>query len=81
MLQVIINDIWKFLRANVDEDEHETNQNFIRMKYLFCGFIIKSWFDKDFRLNNFTEYNRIVIKHCMNYYVQYCYNRNDFTQN
>ena len=73
----MINDIQKFLRSNENIDEYETNQYFIGIKYLFHSFAITNWFSTNFSSNNYTDYNRIIIKHYINYYVTYWYHRNE----
>ena len=69
ILRSMINNIQKYLRGNEDNDEYEANQYFVGMKYLFRGFAIKNWYGTNFSSNIFVEYNRIVIKYCMNFYV------------
>ena len=77
MLRSMINDIRKYLKGNEDNDEYETNQYFVGIKYLFRRFAIKNWYGTDFSSNMFVEYNRIMIKHCMNFYVTCWYYRNE----
>ena len=80
MLQSLINRIWKYLKGNEDNDEYETNQYFVGMKYLFCRFAIKSWYRTNFSSSKYVDYNRIVIKHYMNFYVTCQYYRNEIVQ-
>ena len=39
------------------------------MKYLFRGYIIMNWMEINFSSNKYTNYNRIINKYCMNYYI------------
>ena len=76
----MIYDIWVFL-CNGEEDEYKTNQNFIGMKYLFCGFIITNWYIVNFSTLKYTEFNRIINKYYMNY-CTYCWKYwNDIANN
>ena len=76
-LWAFINDIRRFLQSQEDEEEYKTNKYFIRIEYLFHGLVIKSWFRTNFSSNEYTEYNRIIIKHYMNFYVNCWYYRNE----
>ena len=51
------------------------------MKYLFHRYAIKNWFGTNFSTNKYTEYNRIIIKHYIKFYVNCQYYRNEITQN
>ena len=51
------------------------------MEYLFHRFAIKSWFRTNFSSNEYTEYKRIIIKHCINFYNNCQYYRNEVAQN
>ena len=54
-LRMVVNDIRKYLRQN--EDDFETNQGLIGMKYLFWGFAIIVWTGLNFSKNKYTDYN------------------------
>ena len=79
VLRQIIGNIRKFL-CRV-EDKCETNQHYIGMQYLFRGLTITNWTETNFRTSEYADYNRIMIKHCMNYYVEYWKHRCDVAQN
>ena len=57
-VRLMIEDIQKFLQ---EETDFETNQQYIGMKYLFRGFMIKSQMGANFNMNQYTNYNRILI--------------------
>ena len=65
----MIGDIWKFLYGV--KNKYETNQRYIEMKYLFRGLAITNWTETNFGMSEYTDYNRIIIKYCMNYYIEY----------
>ena len=67
-LRQFANIIRRFLR-NQDE-KIESNQAGIRMKYIFRGMIFKAQMGSNFRITKDTKLNRIIIKHCMNFYVE-----------
>ena len=69
ILQVMINDLRKFLR--MDKDNYEINQDYLRIKYLFRGYVITNQAEINFSSNKYTDYNRITNKHCTNYCVLY----------
>ena len=52
----MVNDIRVYLR-NGDEDHYKTNQNFIGMKYLFCGFAITNQDEANFSTSKYTKFN------------------------
>ena len=81
ILWAFINDIRKFLQLQEDKDKYKMSQHFVRIKYLFCRYVIKSWFGTNFSTNKYTEYNRIIIKYCMNFYINCWYHRNEIAQN
>jgi len=56
---------------NKTEPEYETNQFGIDMKYIFQGIVIKVWMGINFGTTKYMELNRIIIKHCMNFYYEY----------
>ena len=65
----MINDIRAFL--NQLEGDYKTNQSFMGMKYLFRGFAITNWYQINFNTSKYTNYNRIINKHYMKYYILY----------
>ena len=42
---------------------------------------LKVWFRTNFSTNEYMEYNRIIIKYYMNFYINCWYHRNEITQN
>ena len=54
----------------------------IGMKYLFRGHIIKKWSRTDFSfLMKYIELNKVVIACCMNFYLKYWEDRNEYLHN
>ena len=66
----IIEDILRYFDSK-EEEEYETNQYIIGMRYLFRGYAVKSWKGINFAYNNYTKLNKILIKHCIYYYKKY----------
>ena len=75
----MINNIRKFLR--MDEDNYKTNQYYLGMKYYFRGYANTNQMEKNFSSNKYTDYNRIINKYCMNYYMSYQKYWNEIAQN
>ena len=74
-LRLIIEDIRKFMRDDVDD--YETNQQIIGMKHLFRGFSVKAWKGAQDDKKNYTNLTRIVNQHCMAYYCKCWKDRNE----
>ena len=74
-LRLIIEDIRKFMRDEVDN--YNTNQQIIGMKHLFRGFSVKAWKGAQFNNNKYTNLNRILNQHCMEYYCKCWKDRNE----
>ena len=70
----IIQDIRRYLVNKVDG--LETNQQYIRMKALFCRYPIIAQFGTNFQTTKYQESNKILIKLCINYYEKYWKYRN-----
>jgi len=51
------------------------------MKQLFQGYTIIAWHGTNFSTNKFTDYNRVILKHYMNYYIKYWHHRNKAVHN
>ena len=51
-----------------DEEEYTTNQHMVGMKYLFRGFIVKTWKGANLSTNMYKILNKIVVYHCIMYY-------------
>ena len=69
-MRSFISDIRKFLRQS--EEDYETNQGSIGMKYLFRGFIIKVQTGVNFSQTKYVDCNHIIVKHYLLYY-SYCW--------
>ena len=59
-----------------DEEEYTTNQHMVGMKYLFRGFIVKTWKGVNLSTNMYKILNKIVVYHCVMYYKKCWDHRN-----
>ena len=75
----IIEDIRKFLYNR--EEEYKTNQFVLGMKYLFRGFAIRAQMGSNFNINQYTDYNSVLIKYCIEYYRLCWEHRNQILYN
>ena len=75
----MINDIRAFL--NQSEGDYKTSQSFIGMKYLFRSFAITNWYETNFNISKYTNYNRIINKYCMKYYILCWKHQNEIAMN
>ena len=66
---------------NGDEEEYATNQLVVGMSYFFRGFITKVWKGVNFSSENYRQLNKIVIRHCVQYYKLCWDNRNEALHN
>ena len=69
-MKSFISDIRKFLRES--NEDYETYQGSIGMKYLFWGFIIKVWTSANFSQIKYVDCNHVIVKYCLLYY-RYCW--------
>ena len=74
-LRLIIEDIRKFMRDELDD--YETNQKTIGMKHLFRGFSVKAWIGTQGNNDKHTYLNRIINQHCMACYCKCWKDRNE----
>ena len=51
------------------------------MKWLFRGIIIRAWFGTNFGVTKYGSYNRIIIRHYLNYYWTCWLHRNEVANN
>ena len=61
---------------NGEEEEYTTNQQMIGMRYLFRGFIVKTWKGVNFTEKKYRNLNKIVMHHCVIYYKKCWDHRN-----
>ena len=54
----IILDIRMYL---TNQNEYESNQQYLECKALFRGYIIIDWFSSDFSTAKYREYNRVLV--------------------
>ena len=66
----MIEDILRYLE-NDKSNDYETNQGIIGLQHLFRGYIVKVQMASDFSSSRFNRLNKILIKHCVAYYVKY----------
>ena len=70
MVISFVEDIMKYAWDN-DIGEYKTNQQYVGMKELFHGYVVKDWDRVEFNMNKYHELNRIIAKKWMEYYVIY----------
>ena len=63
----MIEDVLRFLEKE-EVEEYDTNQIIVGMRSLFRGCIVKVWKGSDFLLKKCYYLNKILVKHCVNYY-------------
>ena len=71
-----VEDIMKYVR-NDDECDYQTNQQYVGMKELFRGFVVKVWFGVQLNDPKYHHLNKIIVKKCVNYYLQCWKDRNE----
>ena len=76
----IIKDIVVYLRKG-DEEEYATNQHLIGMHYLFRGYPVKDWKGLNFGETKYESVNKILVKHCVNFYEECWDHRNEIKHN
>ena len=58
-VEIIVNDIRLYL---LDKNKDlKSNQQHLRMRELFCRYIMKVWFGTNFNNTKFEDYNKIII--------------------
>jgi len=72
----MMEDILIFLEGG-DTEDYETNQQMVGMTYLFRGYVIKVWKGVNFNQDKYRILNKILIKHCVMYYVKCWKDRNE----
>ena len=72
----MIEDILVYLDKG-DEEEYITNQHLIGMKFLFRGFSIKVWKGTNFAEGKYKYVNKILVKHCVQFYKECWDHRNE----
>ena len=73
----MIEDIMVFLEEG-DEDEYETSQQYIGMKDLFKGFVVKDWKGSNFNCSKYEVLNKILVNHAVQYYRKCWLDRNEW---
>ena len=48
--------------------EYSGVQSLIGFKYLFRGYIVKSWYELDSEETKYTVYNKMFVKECVRFY-------------
>ena len=62
---------------NGEEDEYVSSQQYVGMRELFRGFIVKDWVEADFNCKQYSELNKIVIANAVKFYNQCWKHRNE----
>ena len=66
MIIVFYEDILRYLEE--EEEEYETNQQYIEISKIFRGFIVKDWKGADFNCNKYRALNKILIFNAVQFY-------------
>jgi len=75
-----VEDIMKYVR-NEEEGEYKSNQQYVGMKELFRGYIVKVWFGTQFNSLKYHNLNKIIAKKCVEYYLKCWKERNEEYKN
>ena len=70
-----VEDIMKYAR-NEQEGDYKSNQQYVGMKELFRGYVVKVWFGVQFNSLKYHNLNKIIAKKCVEYYLQCWKDRN-----
>ena len=70
----MINDIRKYL---INRNDYETNQQYIGFKTLFRSYMIKNYQEANFNIMKYRKLNKILIKQCVQYYLECWMRRNE----
>ena len=62
-----VEDIMKYVRN--EEGEYKTNQQYVGMKELFRGHVVRDWEGADHNEMKHRQLNKIVVKKCVEYYA------------
>ena len=68
-------DILRYLEEETEE-EYETNQQFVGMKEVFRGHVVKDWQGTNLECKKYFVLNKIIVKHCVFFYSQCWKHRN-----
>ena len=63
-----VEDIMKYVR-NEEEGEYKTNQQYVGMKELFRGYVVRNGEGADYNERKYSQLNKIVVKTCVEYYA------------
>ena len=66
-IDIMINNIEKFLNR---QNSNQTLQAMIEYHGLFCGYIIKVWFNEQETEIKYEDYNRIIIQKAIELYAK-----------
>ena len=61
-----------------EEDEYETSQQYISMKELFRGFVVKDQEEVNFNCNKFRDLNKVFIVNEVLFYKECWVHRNEY---
>ena len=73
----MLEDIVNFF-DNGDEEEYETSQQYIGMKEIFRGFVVKDWEGSNFNCEKFRELNKVLIVNAVLFYKECWAHRNEY---
>ena len=72
----MVEDIMNYLESG-DEDEYETNQQYIGVDQLFRGFVVKDWQEANFHSTKYRILNKILVYHSVHHYNECWKHRNE----
>ena len=72
----MVEDNLRFLEGE-NVEEYDTNQIMVGMKSLFRGYVVKVWKGANFSSKKYYCLNKILVRHCVNYYKTCWDHRNE----
>ena len=69
-------DILRYLEQD-DEEEYETSQGIIGINELFRGYVVKDWMSANEHEEKHRTLNKIVVRKCVEFYVECWKHRNE----
>ena len=77
----ILEDIITFFdNGEEEEDEFETCQQYIGMKELFRGYVVRNWKETNFNTTKYAELNKILVWNVVLFYNKCWLHRNECYQ-
>ena len=70
VIMSFVEDIMRYME-NEEDEEYETNQQYVGMKELFRGYIAVVWEGTDLNSRKYRILNKIVAKKCTEFCMKY----------